>query len=272
MKIFNKKRGKLAVLALGLTANIGWAAPIVTVGNGSTYGSSLLNNTATDPNYPDTHYYRYQQVYGAAAFLNQGVSGPVAINSLTFFAASEICFFVDCFAIAERDRSIAAGNYTIRLSTTRAGVDGLAATFDTNWGADVQTFFDGDFAGNSLTFMGSTFLYDPSMGNLLLDIMVNSQTANFGYLLRDMESLAQFNGGQRDQLSSRIGTNITSATTTGVPWTRSGGYKTEFGYSEALTVPEPTTWVLLSLGLLAMGVASVGSAAAATRSARLPLP
>src|SRR5690606_33046149 len=98
------------------------------------------------------------------------------------------------------------------------------------------------------------FLYDPTMGNLLLDITVNSQTANGGQLLNYHESLLQFNRGQRDEMSSRTGSGA-NAISTGVAWTRSTGYVTEFGYTTTLAeptaIPEPDTIALLGIGLLA---------------------
>lgn len=242
--------------AVCIGAGMPAGAAVITIGGTNGYGISVLNNTVPNPAFPNTSYTRYQQVYGAPAF--NSITEPVAIHSLSFFAATEMCNFAGCWDVPEADRSIAAGNYTVRLSTTSAAVDGLATAFSSNYGSDVQVFFEGNLS-DTLTITGTTpFIYDPSLGNLLLEIMVNDQIANDGALLRFQETIVQFNNpATRDQMSSRIGSGA-NAVSTGQPWTRSGGYKTAFDYTpvSATPVPEPGTWALAIMGIGLIGAAA----------------
>ena len=112
----------------------------------------------------------YQQVYAA-----QNFSGPIGISAVNFYHTA---------FVTELD-SIATGTYRVYLSTTGAAVDGLNTTnFDANAGANEMLFFSGTLGGavgGVLALSGSTpFLYDPSDGNLLLEIRAEYTGFQFG--------------------------------------------------------------------------------------------
>src|SRR5580704_12002820 len=127
-----------------------------------TIGNATSNNG--DPFNVPTYIGDYQQVYNAALF-----SGPVDITAITFFAATTI------------PTTTISGDFTLDLSTTSAGSDTLSTTYADNLGADNTQFFSG-VVSKVLTFDGTPFLYDPSQGNLLLDVDVLSKPLGSGAL------------------------------------------------------------------------------------------
>jgi hypothetical protein len=66
-----------------------------------------------------------------------------------------------------------SGDFTVNLSTTSAkttfGPRGLSDIYATNIGADNAQFFSGTVT-DVLSFSGGPFPYNPSQGNLLLDV------------------------------------------------------------------------------------------------------
>ena len=105
----------------------------------------------------------YQQAYAAADF-----SGPITITGLSFFAAPQIGGGIVTIQ----------GTYTISLAYTNP-VGSLSTTFANNIGANFTTIFSGQStqSGVNITFPGSTpFMYDPSMGPLLLDVVASTQS------------------------------------------------------------------------------------------------
>jgi len=94
----------------------------------------------------------YQQVYSASAF-----SGPAEITAITFFP------------IPDALSNSISGDFTIYLSTTGAGVGSLSTTYANNIGANNAQFFNGVVISVT-SFDGAPFLYDPSQGNLLMDM------------------------------------------------------------------------------------------------------
>jgi hypothetical protein len=123
---------------------------------------------------------RYQQVYLASEFVN---AAPAA-------AISEIAFRPD----SEHGAAFApttAQNVKVVLSTTAASPGALSMVFAANTGDDAATVFEGplvlssSYAGPSghpkafdvRIHLTTPFPYDPSKGNLLLDVTISSQTA-----------------------------------------------------------------------------------------------
>jgi len=108
----------------------------------------------------------YQQVYASSAF-----SGPVSITALTFFFASEF----------GGSSLVLNGSYKVSLSTTSAPVNGLSSTAANNIGPDNTVFATFVVSSHnvdsnpSFTITGGPFAYDPSKGNLLIDLVVTNQ-------------------------------------------------------------------------------------------------
>ncbi len=115
---------------------------------------------------------RYQQVYAASEFA--GAGGPVWISGIAFRPDAQWCM----------PFSATIPNLQIDLSTTTPGPGALSLTFAANVGSEHKLVFDGQLP-ISITCAGpalgpkefelkipltAPFLYDPSKGNLLMDV------------------------------------------------------------------------------------------------------
>ena len=182
---------------------------------------------------------RYQQVYDSSQFSSLG--GPKLIT--------EIIFRPD--AQSGQAFSSTLSSIQIDLSTTSAAPGGLSNTFANNVGADDKVVYGLGSLSLSSAFTGpangpkdfdivinltTPFLYDPSKGNLLMDVR------NFGG-----GSTTQFDAVQNSSVTDRVwNTNVNSGTATS-----SGLYElvTEFAYTSS-AVPEPATLVPAISGVL----------------------
>jgi hypothetical protein len=176
---------------------------------------------------------RYQQVYAASGF-----SQPVFIDAIRF--ANTVS------TAGGLPGSIAGGEYLVRLSVTSAAVNGLSTDFDANVTSPSQVFFAGMLTTGGLRIDGDDFRYDPTLGNLLLDVIVYAQPP-VGFFGLD---------------ASRSATDGTSRVYSSFPppWTPpfpvaedDFGLVTTFE-TRASVVPEPGTVVLLATGLGALAV------------------
>src|SRR5262245_34946066 len=137
------------------------------------FGSGTLVNTS----------HRSQQVYEASQFAT--VTGALVITELRFRPDA---FFGKAFTSS-------VANIQIRLSTTTRAENGLSPQYSQNVGADEVVVFNGTLPISSLFGLEPngtrafdiivpivpTFVYAPSLGNLLLEIR-NSSGSSASYL------------------------------------------------------------------------------------------
>jgi len=169
---------------------------------------------------------RYQEAYSSSLF-----SGPVVIAGIEFFLQP-----------GGIDDALRPATYFLSLSTIQRGVDDLSDTnFDGNLGTDNTPFLTVSLIGgspNELSFVGTPFLYDPSAGNLLLDIQLSNMADNSG------SAAFQDEGGDGPATIARY-TNFGTGT--------SGfGLVTKFDVTSP--VPEPGTGPALLAGLAAIAL------------------
>jgi len=173
---------------------------------------------------------RYQQVYDSSFF-----SGPlVELSAISFFNENSPG------AVFE------TADYTFTFSTSQNPVDALnTSDLDANVGPDATLFASVNLSGSTgakFTISagdggGSPFLYDPSQGDLLVDIVRSNQDVGSGSGFLDA-----FNGNAGGIFSRAH--NFDSGF-------EGFGLKTEFS---AQVVPEPSTLVLSGvLGTMMVG-------------------
>lgn len=169
---------------------------------------------------------RYQQVYAASNF-----SGASVITGINFFAAQSSIDF---------NRQYTGATYTVSLSTTPLGVNTINESFnlDTNLGADNQLFTVSTLSGAIdpvLSFVGTAFAYDPSLGDLLIDISVTAGGGPTGALFQEDQ-----NNGSIMSRAQNFGSGFDNR-----------GLVTEFVFGE-VTLPAPGGAAVLTLAVLAL--------------------
>ena len=189
---------------------------------------------------------RNQIVYNSGSF----GSGPISISAFSFRPAATSGLLGE---------DVSVSNLTITLSTTAASESTLSSTFASNTGADSRVVYsgqltidstptikaDGTFVFDQTVTLQTPFAYNPSMGNLLLDVRIpttSTVTTNgfFGSLAFDDVNLAG------DGIAS-VGTITDGNATTGTVSTDAA--VTQFTYT---AVPEPTS--LAAIGLAGAGL------------------
>jgi PEP-CTERM motif len=190
---------------------------------------------------------------------NSGVGGGLNTRYQQVYAASDFtgAIFISEIAFRPTEGSLPLAPMTITgvrfdLSTTSASPDNLSTTFAANVGADNTTVFSGNWtrssastgpAGGPLDFdiiltLTTPFLYDPALGNLLLDV-------------RNPSSQLLFTGIYDAHVEVGDAVSVISgdvnATTGQVGFAGGGsiGLVTRFS---AVSVPEPGTLTLLAIG------------------------
>jgi hypothetical protein len=170
----------------------------------------------------------FQEVYSSTLF---GAS-PVELDSIAFSSSAHT---------GGADATLLSGDVDLTLSTTSTLTPGAPGTWSlANEGADKETVFSGSFSTTVLhnsTFdivftFATPFIYDPSLGDLLLDFdWVTAPTAN-GFI-----------GLSASFSSPLIGTNSDT-----VQFGNFGAADT--GVATQFNSPEPGTWLLALSALL----------------------
>ncbi len=217
-----------AVSALVFVQTNRVCADVVHVVSPSAYTDAESSGSVTAPNSNG----RYQQIYPASDFQ----SLPDGIRTITEFA-----YRPDGNLTTPLQGSY--GTLTVKLSTTSVEPGSLSLTFADNIGADETTVFIGTDVDSSTQNLGRTggpkvfdmiipfqspFVYDPSQGNLLMEVFFTYQ----GDFSTDWVTTAGTSG-------EFIGGDIGDTTAF---FSGAGGFVTQF-----TVVPEPSTLTLFSM-------------------------
>ena len=177
----------------------------------------------------------YQQVYNSGQF-----SGPITITDLEFYNTQ----------FDDGATSTNSGTWTIYLSTTAADSNTISSTYASNIGVDNTEVFSGNLAqtwafGDTLEIvLTAPFTYDPSQGNLLLDVVGSGITEPGGIIHFDVNST--------DSAFTRVYCSSGVACSDGDVDT---GYGLVTGFEGGTSgVPEPSTEALFGLGVAALGL------------------
>lgn len=172
MVISSKSALALTLLAaFGLAATRSATAQTVTVGSPDTFGGSRfpfgIDTTYSPANYGSGG--EYQELYSSTDF--NGVASPFTIHNIAFASTTG------------STPGTATFDLTLRLSTTTATTSSLSSTFAANEGTNQAVVFSGPLTANiqangtfDLLFPTTPFVYTPSQGNLLLDVVLNQTT------------------------------------------------------------------------------------------------
>ena len=193
---------------------------------------------------------RFQQVYGASGFISEGGNTQFLIHRIQLRTDGTGPGFFSQFPA-----------FQINFSTTTRPIDDLSATFIDNIGSDDtavvplgQLQVSGSYVrGNEPQLMttfitfSTPFYYDPSQGNLLMDIRnFGGGTTSWGVPPFSGPAYVDASRIEGDLISSVIGSSVNALSGS----VSTVGLISQFWVTQ---VPEPSTVTLLLVGLIAFG-------------------
>lgn len=199
-----------------------------------TFGGAVdpLGNAFPFSNYHFTTPNRYQQLYAGSRF-----AGPVLIDAIRFHNSASTA--------GGDPGSIGSGTYLVRLAVTDRAENALGTSFDANITSFAATFFSGAAAPGTLRLVGTPYRFEPSRGNLLLDVTVLAQaepsTLGLDFSRSDTDG------------TSRVFNTFPLPAVPSVVRADEFGLVTTFE-TRAATVPEPGSVALVAAGLGALAV------------------
>ena len=221
--------------ALAAVMGCAWVMGGVEMAEATAVTIGVADSANVDPFGVEPYVYgnEYQQIYSASGF-----AGPLSINYISFFD----------FATGGVGIGLDTGNFTLTLSTTTAAVNALNPILSDNIGSDAKVVYEGAlpaFTRHDLIFsLVADFAYDPSLGNLLLDVSTSDakQTGELG-----------LDAGTTAGLTSRASGNPAFPGLT----TPNYGLVTEFSDEPITPVPVPWSLPLFGLALVLLGTRSL---------------
>jgi hypothetical protein len=222
-------RNKLAFAALatclialsGAPASAGVSLVVGTANNGNCYPFKCNDTGITSGESID-----YEQIYSQNAF-----TGPITISTLNFFN----------YTGYNATAPVIDGDYLITLSTTTSP---LGSGYPISL-SNTETFFNGALGGETgnLTITGTPYTYNPSDGNLVMEVVATNQAGIYNYTTN-----GYFN-------SDSTGSSTTRAYDL-LGGEYAGAYNDNIGLVTGFNaVPEPATWAFMLIGVGGVGAA-----------------
>jgi hypothetical protein len=217
IQTMQRAAGALILLGGVAAGSLLGSSIIVGSDNGSNafpFGGPFGSNPGTD----------YQEAYASSDF-----STPELITGIDFFEAPG------------QTGNLYSGTYTLSLSVISSSIGSLSSTnLPSNIGAGSTVFETVALSGKApgeLTFTGTPFLYDPSQGNLLLDLSVSGGSG----------------GSVAFEDNEGVGSSLARYQNFGATNGLGYGLVTEFdSNSGGPAVPEPGTMSLFGFGMAAI--------------------
>jgi len=207
-----------------------WTLTAESIVLGNDNGGNADPFTGPFPGFSGT---QYQEAYASSDF-----PGPISITGIEFFLQQGFS-----------GSTLYGGTYQLSFSVITTNIDDLSETnLNSNRGADNTVFATETLAGLApqiLTFSGGPFFYDPSLGNLLLDIEVSNRTSGGSAVFED--------GAGRGPAGIVRYSDFFNGTT-GYGLVTEFSYSTPGAFTTELVSPEPRTLILLGCGMAGLFV------------------
>ena len=219
----------VAATAIVVALACGSPAVAETITIGATNSSNLFP-FGVGPGEANAYFGTYQQIYAAAAF-----SGPISISQVAFTTTT----------VGGSPLSLTSA-FSLNIGTTSASPSAPGSDYDANRRPDLVQVFSGSVsiastgraAFDFVIPFTTPFVYDPSVGNLLLDVFITSNS----------RGPVPFAGGDT-WMTGRV-YNLDG---TGSPYPGPNrALLTRFSGTDLEPVPEPATFGLLASGLAAL--------------------